>query len=202
MSLAIMSYFAVMGHNGAVEVAAYTVGVRVLSFSWIPGTGFSAAAATLVGQALGARSPEEAERAGWRSVRFAFAVSVALGLAFVAARGPLARVFTDDPRVVAALGPFMLIMALAQPFMGVHFTLGGALRGAGDTLTPLWGAVLGNWGLRVPFALLFAFGLQVDVVFVWLALSFDHVARAIWMWVAFARGGWRHQLGAAVRRAA
>ncbi len=202
MNLAIMSYFAVMGSYGAVEVAAYTVGVRILAFSWIPGTGFSAAASTLVGQALGAREPDRAERAGWRAVRFAFAVSVVLGIGFVVAREPLARVFTSDPAVVGALGPFMLIMALAQPFMGVHFTLGGALRGAGDTLTPLYGAVLGNWGLRVPFAALFAFGLRVDIVFVWLALSFDHVARAVWMWRAFSRGKWRSNLGARARRAA
>jgi putative MATE family efflux protein len=195
LNVAIMTYVTVLGHYGTVEVAAYGIGTRLMSFSWIPGTGFSVAAATLVGQALGARDPAAAERAGWRAARFALGVSIVLGLAFGVAREPIARIFTSDQGVVEALGPFMLLLALAQPPMGVHFTLGGALRGAGDTWTVLLAATLGNWGFRVPFAVLASAGLQLDVVWVWAALIADHFARAVWLTVSFRRGKWQRRLG-------
>ncbi len=197
LNLALMAYFAVLSRYGSAALAAYTVGVRVLSFSWIPGTGFAAAAATLVGHALGAADPRAAGRAGWRATRFALLVSVTLGLLYALGRGPLARVFTDDPGVIAELGPFMLLLALSQPLLGIHFTLGGALRGAGDTMTPLLAATLGNWGLRVPLAFLVAYVLEWSVVWVWAALVFDHLARAVWLALAFRAGRWRTRRAAA-----
>ncbi len=195
LNLAIMAYFKVLGRFGTIEIAAYTIGTRLLSFSWIPGTGFSVAAASLVGHALGAEDAAGARRAGWRAARLALAVSAILGLVFGLARLPLARIFTNDREVVEALGPFMLMLALAQPPMGLHFTLGGALRGAGDTWNPLLAAALGNWGFRVPLAWLFARGLTLDVVWVWAALIADHWARAVWMTLSFRGGGWYRRLG-------
>lgn len=190
---AILVYFSVLGDYGPIAVAAYTIGVRVLSFSWIPGTGFAVAAATLVGQSLGAGEPRSAVRAGWRAVRFAVSVSVVLGSLYALARVPIAALFTGDPVVIAALDPFMLVLALAQPLLGLHFTLGGSLRGAGDTLSPMWAAALGNWVLRVPLALLFARVLELGVVWVWSTLVFDHLARAIWLVVVFRRGRWQQR---------
>jgi MATE family, multidrug efflux pump len=191
LQIAIMTYVTVLGHYGTADVAAYGIGTRLMSFSWIPGTGFSVAAATLVGQSLGARQPDEAARAGWRAARFALIVSIILGLAFGLAREPIARLFTSDQGVVEALGPFMLLLALAQPPMGVHFTLGGALRGAGDTWTVLVAATLGNWGFRVPIALVASAGLQLDVIWVWAALIADHFARAVWLTISFRSGKWQ-----------
>lgn len=192
LNLALMDYFALLGHYGPSALAAYTVGVRMMSFSWIPGVGFSAAAATLVGHALGSRDPQAATRAGWRAVRFALVVSIGLGAVFALARGPIARFFTDDAGVLAALGPFMLTLALSQPLLAMHFTLSGALRGAGDTVTPLLAAAIGNWALRVPLAYAFV-RLDLPVLWMWLALVFDHVARATWVGLAFTRGRWRER---------
>jgi Na+-driven multidrug efflux pump len=92
----------------------------------------------------------------------------------------------------------MLILALSQPLLGLHFTLAGALRGAGDTVTPLLAAALGNWGFRVPLAALGAAAFHLDLVWVWGALFFDHLARAIWLGVAFQRGRWRKKVLAAL----
>lgn len=195
LNLALMDYFAMLGHYGPSSLAAYTVGVRMMSFSWIPGIGFSAAAATLVGHALGARDPHAATRAGWRAVRFAIGVSLVLGVAFALARGEIARLFTDDAGVLDALDPFMLTLALSQPLLGMHFTLSGALRGAGDTVTPLLAAAIGNWAFRVPLAYAFT-RLELPVIWMWLALVFDHVARATWVGFAFTRGRWRERAAA------
>jgi len=196
LNVAIMTYFAVLGHFGSVAIAAYTIGTRLLSFSWIPGTGFSVAAATLVGQALGAGDAKGAEHSGWRAARLALGVSIVLGLGCALLRGPIARVFTNDQGVVEALGPFMLMLALAQPPMGVHFTLGGALRGAGDTWTPLVAAFLGNWAFRVPLSYVFAQGFDLSVSWVWAALIADHFVRAVWLTWSFRRGSWRKKVGA------
>ncbi len=177
LNLALLGYFRMLGDYGSSAIAAYTVGVRMMSFSWIPGIGFAAAAATLVGHELGRGSPVEATRAGWRAARFAVGVSLVLGVVFALGRGPLARVFTDDAGVLAELDPFMLTLALTQPLLGLHFTLSGALRGAGDTVSPLLAAAIGNWALRVPLAYAFSHSGK-PVVWMWYALVFDHIARA------------------------
>jgi putative MATE family efflux protein len=196
MNGAMMAYFTFIGTYGTAAIAAYTIGIRVLSFSWIPGIGFSTAASTLVGQALGASDPDGARRAGWRAVQMALAVSIVLGGLFAAGRVELAQLFTNDAGVVDELGPFMLVLALSQPFMGLHFTLGGALRGAGDTVTPLAAVILGNWALRVPVAFVCATVLETPVIWLWCAMMLDHLARAVWMLVAFQRGRWQERLGA------
>ncbi len=192
LNMALLGYFAVLGGYGTVAIAAYTVGVRILAFSWIPGTGFGAAAATLIGQSLGAGDGDGAERTGWMAARIALVAAVVLGFVGGVAREPLARLFTNDAATIEALGPFMLILALAQPMMQVHFTLGGAHRGAGDTWTPLLAAAVGNWGFRVPVATFIA-AHHMSLIWVWSALLFDHGARAVWLGIAFRGGRWKRK---------
>ena len=191
LNMALLVYFALLGSYGTGAVAAYTVGVRLLAFSWIPGTGYGAAAATLVGQALGAGDEHRAERIGWQAAGIAVATAVALSVVGVAVHGPLARSFSGDADTVQALTSFMFVLALAQPLLQLHFALAGAHRGAGDTWTPLVAATVGNWLLRVPLAVLFAWWLHWDLMWVWSALVFDHLARSIWLANSFRRGGWR-----------
>jgi putative MATE family efflux protein len=188
MNLALLVYFRVLSVYGTVAIAAYTVGVRILAFSWIPGTGFGVAAATLVGQALGAGRRDEAMAAGWRATRMAIGMAVVLGALCALAREPLGRLFTSDPSTIQALGPFLLCLALSQPFLQAHFALGGAHRGAGDTWTPFIAATVANWVLRTPIAVFLAFVLRTDVVWVWYALMIDHLSRAIWLAWSFRRG--------------
>lgn len=189
LNLALLDYFRMLGDYGSSSIAAYTVGVRMMSFSWIPGIGFAAAAATMVGHELGAADPRSAVRAGWRAARFAVAVSVLLGVVFAFGRGPLARVFTNDAGVLEELGPFMLTLALTQPLLGLHFTLSGALRGAGDTVSPLLAAAIGNWAFRVPLAWAFSHA-GMPIIWMWVALVFDHIARVAIVGTVFARGRW------------
>ncbi|MCA9630954.1 MAG: MATE family efflux transporter [Myxococcales bacterium] len=201
MNVALLAYFSILSRSyGGAAIAAYAIGVRLLAFSWIPGLGFSVAAATLVGQALGRRDVDSARQAGWRSVRLALIVMACLGVAVAFLRGPLARGFTADTAILEDLVPFLLTLAMAQPFMGVHFTLSGALRGAGDTMTPFLGAALGNWLLRVPLAYYFATR-GSSVVWVWSALVGDHIARSVWSVWAFRSGRWGRGFESATRGA-
>jgi Na+-driven multidrug efflux pump len=198
MNLAILTYFSILSSYGTAAIVAYSIGVRLLSTSWSPGLGFGAAAATLVGQALGAGDSALARRVGFRSMRLALAMMGALSIVFLFLRTPLAHFFARDPQVTADLAPFMLMLAIAQPFMGAHFTLGGLLRGAGDTMTPLIGAAVGNWGFRVPLAWIFARSFGAQLVWVWAALIADHLARLVINAVVFLRGRWATRTGARI----
>jgi putative MATE family efflux protein len=199
MNLALLAYFRVLSEYGPIAIAAYTVGLRILSFAWMPGIGFGVAAATLVGQALGMGQPARATSAGWRSVRLAFVTAAVLGTLCAVGRTELARLFTSDASLVAALGPFLLCASLAQPFLQSHFALGGAHRGAGDTFTPFLASIVSNWALRVPLAVLVAYVLRADLAWVWAVILFDHVVRSAWLAVSFRRGRWRSSAGAAPR---
>jgi putative MATE family efflux protein len=194
MSMALLTYFRLLSGYGTAAVAAYAIGVRLLSLSWVPGVAFGAAASAFVGQALGAGDSALARRIGVRSLAQASLVMGALGVAFLFLRNPLAAAFAGDARIAESLAPFMMMLAIAQPFMGAHFTLAGVLRGSGDTITPLVGAGIGNWGFRVPLASL-AVHLGAGLPWVWAALIADHVARMTINGVAFVFGGWDKQTG-------
>lgn len=194
LNLALLAYFAILGRYGTLTIAAYTIGVRILAFSWIPGIAYGAAASTLVGQSLGREQPDEAERIGWQATRIALVTAAALGVVCIFSREMLAGLFTDDPEIIATLGPFMVFLAVAQPLLQVHFTLAGAHRGAGDTWTPLVASAVGNWIFRVPLACLFGLYFEWSLLWFWSALVVDHLVRVIWLAIAFRRGDWKDTL--------
>jgi putative MATE family efflux protein len=195
MNTAMLSYIWVLGHYyGTLSVAAYTVGIPLLAFTWIPGQAYAQACAAMIGQALGARKPDEAERVGWRSAGLAIVTAVILGGGVAIWRFDLARLLTADMDVIRALGPFMLALAIAQPLLQLQFTLGGAHRGAGDTTTPLIASSVGNWVFRVPLAFYFAIVLETDVSWIWYALILDHFARSVVLVRSFRRGAWKTKL--------
>ncbi len=200
MNIAMMAYFRFLGGYGVHAVAAYNVGVRILAFTWIPGLGLSVAAATLVGHALGAGDAVLARKSGWESMRIGLVIAVVLGALFITLRVPMAKVFTNDPNVIADLDPFILLLGCALPFLVTHFTLGGALRGAGDTMTPLKAAAIGNWVFRVPLGYLFGQVLHLNLFWVWLIMLIDHLARAIWLVWSFQFGNWHLRVGTRTSR--
>jgi putative MATE family efflux protein len=194
MSVALLTYFKLLSGYGTAAVAAYAIGVRLLSLSWVPGLAFGAAASAFVGQALGAGDSVRARQIGVRSLAQASLVMGALGVAFLFLRNPLASAFAGDSRIAESLAPFMMMLAIAQPFMGAHFTLAGVLRGSGDTVTPLAGAAIGNWGFRVPLAS-FAVHTGAGLPWVWAALIADHVSRMLINGLVFVFGRWDKQTG-------
>jgi putative MATE family efflux protein len=195
MTAAMLMYFRFLGRYGVEAIAAYNVGVRILAFTWIPGLGLSVAAATLVGHALGAGDAQLARRSGWLAARIGFVISGVLGTLFIWLRIPMAELFTRDPAVIAALDPFILLLGIGLPFLVMTFTLAGALRGAGDTLTPLKAAILGNWVFRVPLGYLFASVLGLPLFWVWAIMVIDHLSRAIWLSWSFHTSDWQARIG-------
>jgi len=191
MQVGFMLYLAIAATYGTAAVAAYFIGVRILALSFLPGFGFGAAASTLVGQNLGAGNVNGAERSGWEANRLAMLfMSVGGVLVFFFARS-IARMFIDDPAVVSAAVTFIYALAAAQPLMAADFTLGGALRGAGDTRFPLLTVLVGFYGARLGFAYVSASVLSLSLTWVWFALVGDYVARAALKAWRFRSGRWK-----------
>lgn len=190
VQIGILIYLGLTVPYGTSAVAAYFIGVRIMALSYLPGFGFGAAAATIVGQQLGAGQPQGAARGGWEANRLAvWAMSVAGLVLFVTAR-PIAALFVDDQEVIAAAVSFIRMLAAAQPLMAADCTLGGALRGAGDTRFALLSVMLGFYGMRLGLAWAAAEVFGLPLAWVWAALLGDYLVRATLKAWRFSSGRW------------
>ena len=176
---------------GSVALAGYTVTMRIVIFAILPAWGMSNAAATMVGQALGARKPERAEQAVWRAGLYNLAFLGSLGLLFVVAAPWLVNAFTPDPEVrhIATLG--LRIIAAGFPFYAYGMVLTSSFNGAGDTWTPTWLNLCCFWLWEVPLAWVLSkhFGWGPTGVFLSVAVAFSTLALA--SAVLFRKGRWK-----------
>jgi putative MATE family efflux protein len=178
---------------GTLALAAYGIGVQILSLSFVVGFGFSIAASTLVGQQLGAGAPQRAAQSGWRALLLAVVSMSVLGGAIVMAARPIAHMMIDDPRVVELTVSFIYWLGAAQPLMATEFALGGALRGAGDTRYPLVTTFAGLILGRVVLAGVFTW-LGLPVVWIYGALMADYLIKAALLVARFRSGHWQRVL--------
>lgn len=151
---------------GTLELAAHRVAINLLSLSFLPGIGFGLAATALVGQAVGARDPAEAQAATKIALRWAIIWMGSFGLIFVIFANPLMRMFNDDPALIASGATALIVVALAQPLWAATFVYGGALRGVGDTRTPMIITGVLNW-MAVGMAFLLIQLGQTDLWMIW-----------------------------------
>jgi putative MATE family efflux protein len=190
--LGLLAFLWIIALYGTPAVSAYLIGVRILSLCFVPGLGFSTAAATLVGQHLGARRPDEAARLGWRACLLAIAVMGSVGLAISLNAPRLAQLFGAAGTETVALSiVFIHILGAAQPLMAIEFSIGGALRGAGDTRFPLFAILTGLLVFRLGAAFAIARPWFDTVTAVWLCLLADYTVKAALLMLRFASGRWR-----------
>jgi putative MATE family efflux protein len=180
---------------GEAPYAAYSIGVRILSFSFVVGIGFSIAASTMVGQHLGAGDPLAATRAGWRATRISVGVMLLFGAAIIFFAEPMARMMVPDADTVRHTVHFIYILGSMQPLMAVEFALSGSLRGAGDTRFPFYTVLVGMLGMRATSAAVAVY-LELPVVWVFMALVPDYMAKAILLVWRFRSGRWQHAIHA------
>ena len=178
---------------GTVPFAAYGVGVQLLSLCFVVGFGFSIAGATLTGQYLGQKKPEEAAHSAKLALKYAVLSMSILGVAAILLAEPLARLLVADEAVVHYTVIFIYILGVAQPLMAVEFAIGGALRGAGDTRFPLKAVLAGLLVVRLGLSLL-AIALGLDVVWVYAALLGDYLVKAIMLMARFKSRRWQNAL--------
>src|ERR1700689_4845420 len=173
--------------RGAGEIAAFFIGVRILALSFLPGFGFSAASATLVGQGLGAGDAKFSRVAGWEATRMSIVLMTAMGLLFIVFAHWIAALFIDDKTVIAYTVQFMYALAAAQPLMAIDWTITGALRGAGDSRFPLYGSLAGFYGMRLFLTILIWYH-GGSINYIWWSLLADYVVRST-------EKAWRFQTG-------
>ena len=188
----LLIFLGIVSEFGTPPVSAYMIGVRILSFCFVPGFGFAMAASTIVGQNLGAERPEQAARLGWRGMRGAIGVMGSVGLAIVFFARPLADLFgAAGDETISLTVVFIYILGAAQPLMAIEFALGGGLRGAGDTRFPLIAILTGLFGFRLGAAVLIAAPLFGTVTAVWCCLLADYSVKAAMLSWRFASGRWK-----------
>lgn len=166
---------ALAGRISASALAANQIVLNIAGFFFMVPFGLSSAAAVRVGQAMGRRDPGGVRRAGWSALGLALGFAVVVATLFVVVPGLFIRVFTNDANVVQTGIVLLLVCAVFQPFDSLQSVSTGALRGLGDTRTPMLANLVGHWGLGLPLAYVLCFSRGWGVVGLWTGLSFGLV---------------------------
>jgi MATE family multidrug resistance protein len=175
------------GRMSARAVAAHQVAMTLSSLTFTVTVGIGAAASVRVGRHIGAGDTPAAQRAGKLALLSAVAFMGCSATLFFALPGELARALTDDPSVVRAAVPLILIAAAFQISDGLQSVAAGALRGAGDARAPLWANVVGHYAVGLPIAVALAFPLHLGAPGLWWGLLGGLTAVAIGLTGRFLR---------------
>jgi putative MATE family efflux protein len=173
-----LTYALVVTRLGDASMAANQSLISVESICFLSGDGFGVAAAALVAQKLGAGNKAEARSAAWIATRYAVVTLTTFGLAVLALRDLILPVFSADPAVTAIGRATVPVLAVAQPFMAIGIVLAQALRGAGKTRQALGVSIIGAVIVRVGATYLFALGMGLGLMGVWMGSTTDWLVRA------------------------
>ncbi len=172
-------------------VAGATIAIRIMMFTLMPAWGMSNAAATLVGQNLGAKEPARAEAAVWRIGWMNMAFTLAVSVAFFVWHDAIVGLFTDNAAVIAIGGEWLSILAYSYFVYGWWMVAVQAFNGAGDTMTPTWINVVFFWLIQIPlaWALALPMGHAHSGVF-WAVFVSETAVGVFTLWL-FSRGRWK-----------
>jgi MATE family multidrug resistance protein len=159
------------GRLTPVALAAHQIALNAASVTYMVPLGISAATAVRVGQALGRRDAPGAGRAGWTGLLLAALFMALAALLFVTAPGAILRAFTTASGVIAAGVSLLYVAAVFQLFDGIQVVATGALRGAGDTRTPMLWNLIGYWVLGLPVGYYLCFSADWGAVGLWIGFS-------------------------------
>ncbi|HKY70434.1 MAG TPA: MATE family efflux transporter [Nitrospira sp.] len=187
----ILAYTKIVLLYGTVSYAAHQVGLSIESLSFLPGYGFAIAAATMVGQSIGAGKYTRAKLENWEANRLATVIMSVMGIVFFFFPYALLRAFTSDESVIELGTLFLKIVALIQIPLALTMVLAGSLRGAGDTHFIMVATTIGMWLVRVPIALVAGVWLHLGVFYVWLAMIADWTLRMALMLWRYRSDRWR-----------
>jgi MATE family, multidrug efflux pump len=176
---------------GSAALAGYTIAIRLVIFCLLPSWGLSNAAATMVGQSLGAGKPDRAERAVWIAAAYNMALLGAVGIVFIVFANQIVGLFTHDP-VAAPTGALALrTMSYGFLFYALGMILTQSFNGAGDTWTPTWINLVCFWLWEIPLAYVLARVAGLGPFGVFLAITIGYSTLALVSAVLFRRGRWK-----------
>jgi putative MATE family efflux protein len=183
----------ILASFGSAALAGYTIGIRIVMFALLPSFGMSNAAATMVGQALGAKKPERAEAAVWKTARYNAVFLAVIGLAFVIFARQIVGGFTSDPEVARYGIMALRTVAYGFVFYAYGMVIGNSFNGAGDTRTPTWINLFVFWILEIPLAWILSHQTGLGVLGVFVAMTVAFSTLAVVSAVVFRRGRWKGQ---------
>jgi len=178
---------------GSVAVAGYTVAIRIMLFVILPSWGLSSAAATLVGQNLGAAKPDRAERSVWLTGFYNMLFLGAVAVMFIVFPEPIIRIFTDDPAVIPIGVACLRIVSYGNLGYAYAMVMVQSFNGAGDTFTPTVINLFGYWLFQIPIAYMLAFHTSLAANGVFGAIPLAETLIAIVGVILFRRGRWKQK---------
>jgi putative MATE family efflux protein len=178
---------------GAAAVAGYTIAIRVVIFAILPSWGLSNAAATLVGQNLGAKHPQRAEQSVWRTGFYNTLFLGGIGVVFILFAVPIVRIFTHDPAVVPSAAACLRIVSYGNIGYAYEMVILQAFNGAGDTITPTIVNFFGFWIFEIPLAYWLAIHQRLGANGAYWSIVIAEAAIAIASVMLFKRGKWKKQ---------
>lgn len=181
----------IISHFGNEALAGYTIGIRIIAFTIMPAWGMANAAATLVGQNLGAGQPERAERSAWRAAFFNMLFLVSVAVVFFIAAPWIISLFTTEPAVQDYGIKCLRYVCMGYFFYGYGMVISQAFNGAGDTRTPTILNVFGFWLFQIPLAYTLAIVLDLGPKGAFSAIAIAESAIAIAAILLFRRGRWK-----------
>jgi putative MATE family efflux protein len=180
----------IVHHYGTAAGAAMGIGNRMEAMSYLVAFGISVAASTMVGQNLGARKPERAEKCAMGALGVIVAETFVVSLIFVTMPNLITGIFTSDPEAHKIASDYVFILGLSQIFMGIEIVLEGAFSGAGNTIPPM--AVSVPWSIaRLPLAYFLCFTMNLGVNGVWWTLTITSFFKAVILFFWFRKGKWK-----------
>jgi Na+-driven multidrug efflux pump len=183
----------ILSRFGSNALAGYTIGVRIILFALLPSWGMSNAAATLVGQNLGAGRPDRAERSVWLAGFYNMCFLGGVGLLFVIFAPGLIRLFTSDPLVTPYAVDCLRVVSCGFLFYAYGLVFSQAFNGAGDTLTPTLLNLTCFWLWEIPMAYLLSIHLGFGPRGVFVSITIAFSTLALLGGLLFRRGRWKQQ---------
>src|SRR6059058_4795426 len=178
---------------GSAALAGYTIAIRILIFVILPSWGLSNAAATLVGQSLGAKQPDRAQISVWRTGFYNMLFLGFIGVIFLLFATPIIRLFTNDPVVVPLAAACLRILSYGNIGYAYGMVMLQAFNGAGDTVTPTIVHFFGFWMLEIPLAYFLAIPAHVGANGVYISIVVAEATIAAAGILLFRRGRWKGQ---------
>jgi MATE family, multidrug efflux pump len=188
-----MGMVRIMATFGSAALAGYTVAIKIIIFAILPSWGMSNAAATLVGQNLGAGKPERAERSVWLTGFYNMLFLACVGVVFIAFAERLVGLFTSDPGIAAVATTCLRYVSYGYVFYAWGMVVVQAFNGAGDTFTPTVINLFCYWLWQIPLAYVLATKANLGPSGVFMAITIAESTLAVVGVIMFRRGSWKKQ---------
>ncbi|MBL7794453.1 MAG: MATE family efflux transporter, partial [Saprospiraceae bacterium] len=181
----------IIARFGSEAVAGYTIAIRLLVFTILPSWGIANAAATLVGQNLGANHPERAETSVWQAARYNMYFLLTVSVVYFFAADWLLGFFTQEEAVVKAGVTSLRIICTGYVFFAYGMVISQAFNGAGDTRTPTIINLICFWMLEIPLGYVLAIPANLGLAGVSMAIAISETTAAVLCVIIFRRGAWK-----------